>query len=437
MRLRNWLLAGVAVAVVAGGAGAWAVNLFPRALDPIAAIDTSSFSADDIETGRNLALLGDCSACHTVPGAQGLSGGFPLPTPFGTIYSTNITPDVETGIGTWSLEAFDRAMRDGIDRAGNHLYPAFPYDHFAGITEPDMAALYAFLMSEPAVQAEAKANDLPFPFSMRPILAGWKFLFHSPAPFEPNPDFTDEENRGAYLAQTLGHCSACHSPRNALGAVEWSKGMAGGEAEGWLVPPLGEHSISPVAWDLDSYANYLFDGWSEQHAVAAGPMTPVVDHLFEADEDDVFAIAAWLARITPEVDQATRDAQFKAVAALDVPANFDGKVEGDGVTDLIQQGAAVFRDSCVKCHKDRTAENQPLSLGLTYAVNAHEPTNLFNAVLQGVAPSSGSPNRKMEPVQLPSEELAALAAFVRWQFTDLPAWEGLPAKAEAARSAMH
>lgn len=435
--MKKWLLAGGAVVIAAGAGAAYVANVFPSAIAPIEAIDTASFSEEQLEKGELLAYLGDCSSCHKGSDGKSLSGGFGLPTPFGTIYATNITPDRETGIGTWSLDAFKRAMREGIRQDGAHLYPAFPYDHFDGTTDEDLAALYAHLMTQPAVNAPNKANEMPFPFGLRPILAGWKFLFHSPKTWTPNPEFNEEENRGKYIAETLGHCSSCHAPRNALGAVQWDKGLAGGEAEGWLVPPLGEHSVTPVAWDEDSYADYLFEGWSEHHAIGAGPMTEVVDNLYEAadlSEDDVYAIAVWLAKITPKVDDATRDAQIEAVLARDLPADFNGKVDGANVTPAIARGAEVFRDNCLKCHKERTSENQPISLGATFAVNAHLPTNLLNAVIQGVRAPAGSPQRKMEPVQLSDEDLAAVTEFVRFQFTDKAPWSDVAGAVKTARA---
>jgi len=424
---------GITVAITA----AYAANLLPGEIDPISQIDRAAFSDEQIELGENLARLGDCSTCHTLPGERAMSGGLGLPTPFGMIYSTNITPAPDTGIGTWSYAAFERAMREGIDREGVHLYPAFPYDHFAGTTDEDLDALYQFLMTQDPVEAEQVPNDLGFPFSFRPLLAGWKLLFHRPAPFTPNPDFTDEENRGAYLAETLGHCSACHSPRNALGAVRRSAFFAGGEAEGWLVPPLGEASISPLGWDSDDYADYLFDGWSANHGIAGGPMTAVVDNLYDADEDDVFAMAAWLARITPPVDEDARAARNLEIAALDLPESFDASLSGEDVSDEIRHGAQVFRDSCLKCHRERIAETQPNSLGLTYAVNAPEPTNVFNVVRHGIVPSFGSTARKMEAVALADADLVALAAFLRWQFTDLPAWENIAEQAAASAVQVH
>lgn len=429
------ILVGLAVVAVGLVGGAYAANVFPAAIAPMATIDQAGFSADRIERGENLVRIGDCAVCHVPPGGRAMSGGFGLPTPFGTIYSTNITPDPETGIGTWSYAAFDRAMRQGIARDGTHLYPAFPFDHFVGMTDDDMQAVYEYLMSQAPVVSEAKTNDLRFPFSVRPLLAGWKLLFHSRGAFVPDPDFTDEENRGAYLAETLGHCSGCHSPRNAFGAIRWSENLSGGEAEGWLAPPLGAGSISVAGWTLDDYADYLFDGWSESHTIAGGPMRGVVDSLYEADEDDVYAIAAWLARITPPVDEATRKARIEAATALDLSDTFDPALTGQDVSDDIRLGAQVFKDGCLRCHRQRVADSQPVSLGLVYAVNAPAPDNLFNAILHGIEAPAGALTRRMQAIDLSAQDLAAVGAFVRWHFTDRPAWDDLPGRAAAARAA--
>jgi nicotinate dehydrogenase subunit B len=174
------------------------------------------------------------------------AGGRPLETPFGIIYATNITPDVETGIGAWSYPAFERAMREGIHRDGRHLYPAFPYTHFARATDADLQALYAYLMAQVPARARTPENELKFPFNLRPLLAGWNALFHDKKSFQPNTTRSEIWNRGAYLVEGLGHCSACHSPRNALGAELRNAYLAGGFAEGWGAPARTSGSDAPI-----------------------------------------------------------------------------------------------------------------------------------------------------------------------------------------------
>src|SRR6478752_3564957 len=227
---RRGVLATVA-ALCAAVVGIGAAVLPWRAIAPIARPDASVYSAATIARGQQLAALGDCAVCHTAINGVLNAGGRPLETPFGIIYGTNITPDVETGIGAWSYPAFERAMREGVHRDGRQLYPAFPYTHFAKTTDADLQALYAYLMAQAPVRAENRENKLAFPFNIRPLMAGWNALFHKANTFQPDSAKSETWNRGAYLVEGLGHCSACHSPRNALGAENAKAYLAGGFAE--------------------------------------------------------------------------------------------------------------------------------------------------------------------------------------------------------------
>ena len=284
-----------AAALCAAAIGIGAAVLPWRAIAPIARPDASVYSAATIARGQQLAALGDCAVCHTSANGILNAGGRPLATPFGTIYTTNITPDVETGIGAWSYPAFERAMREGIHRDGRHLYPAFPYTHFAKTTDADLQALYAYLMAQPPVRAETPHNTLAFPFNLRPLMAGWNALFHKPGTFQPDPTKSEIWNRGAYLVEGLGHCGACHSPRNALGAEKANAYLAGGFAEGWEAPALTSLSQAPIPWSEDELFAYLRTGESRFHGVAAGPMAPVVKELAALPDQDIRAMAVYLA----------------------------------------------------------------------------------------------------------------------------------------------
>src|SRR4051812_7314799 len=246
-----------AAALCAAVVGVAAAVLPWRAIAPIARPDASVFSAATIERGKQLAALGDCAVCHTSANGVLNAGGRPIETPFGTIYSTNITPDAETGIGAWSYPAFERSMREGIHRDGRQLYPAFPYTHFAKVTDADLQALYAYLMVQAPVRAENPKTALAFPFNLRPLLAGWNALFHRPAVFEPDPAKSTSWNRGAYLIEGLGHCGACHSPRQLFGAEKAENYLAGGIAEGWEAPALTSLSRAPIPWSEDELFAYL------------------------------------------------------------------------------------------------------------------------------------------------------------------------------------
>jgi mono/diheme cytochrome c family protein len=270
MKTPTAIAVGIVATLVAIGAAAVASVWTPE----IAPIDPSRQARLDpelVRKGANLAALGDCNTCHTAPDGQDFAGGLPVPTPFGTIYSTNITPDPETGIGRWSEEAFRRAMREGVDREGRYLYPAFPYDHFTLVSDADDDALYAFLMIRKPAHATSPANGLPFPLNQRPVLVGWNLLFLRRGQFKPDPAHDDLWNRGAYLAEGIGHCGACHTPRNMFGAEKRNEAFAGGEAEGWRAFPINASSPAPIPWDADALYAYLRQGSHGLHGVAGGP----------------------------------------------------------------------------------------------------------------------------------------------------------------------
>src|SRR6202165_2246940 len=203
---KSRMIGSVLAALVTGGpVAAFAIAWRPA----IAAIDPpvpQSFDAALVKRGRDLAALGNCNDCHTVRGGKDFAGGLPVPTPFGTIYSSNITPDSDTGIGRWPEAAFRRAMRSGVNRAGQHLYPTFPYDHFTNVSDQDDQALYAYLMTRQPVHAPARENQLPFPLDRRPVIAGWKLLFLRSPTYRPDPAQSAELNRGAYLVEGLAAC---------------------------------------------------------------------------------------------------------------------------------------------------------------------------------------------------------------------------------------
>src|SRR5450830_365845 len=216
---RPWARVG---ALLAAGVGIGLGVLGWRpAIAPVqSAGGASVYNAATLERGRLLAAAGDCAVCHTAPGGAVNAGGRAMDTPFGRLYTSNLTPDPETGLGRWSFSAFQRAMREGLSRDGHHLYPAFPYTAFAKMSDDDLTALYAWLMSQPPVRAETPAPEMRFPFNQRWLMAGWNAIYHDPQPWQPEPTQSPEWNRGAYLVQGLGHCGACHTPRNALGAEQ-------------------------------------------------------------------------------------------------------------------------------------------------------------------------------------------------------------------------
>jgi nicotinate dehydrogenase subunit B len=387
-----------------------------RAIAPITRPDASVYSAATIARGAQLAALGDCAVCHTSENGIVNAGGRPIETPFGTIYSTNITPDEATGIGAWSYPAFERAMREGIHRDGRHLYPAFPYTHFAKASDADLQALYAYLMAQKPVQAKAPDNELRFPFSLRPLMAGWNALFHQAETFAPDPSKSDIWNRGAYLVEGLGHCGACHSPRHALQAEKANAYLAGGFAEGWEAPALTSLSQAPIPWNEDELLAYLRTGASRYHGVAAGPMAPVVKELAALPDPDIRAMAVYLASFseTPK-DQ-------PALAALATKLETSTRV-----TFAPSPGARLYLGACAVCHE---VGGLPLfgsrpSLALNSNLHSTQPDNLIQVILHGIAKPAFSDLGYMPAFKdsMSDAQIAELVSFLRKQFAPgKPAW---------------
>ena len=291
IRLRRVIVAALLTVAEAACAG----QEIPPEQPPVLA----SFSASAIANGATLAALGDCAVCHTAPDGSPYAGGQGIQTPFGTVYATNITPDPTTGIGQWTLDAFRRAMRDGIDREGRHLYPVLPYPHFIHATDDDIAAMYAFLMTREPVTRQAPKNHLTFPFNWRPLLAAWNAWFLRPGIWQPDAAHDAEWNRGAYLVDAIGHCGACHTPHNAAGAEQRGQTLAGGEAEGWFAPALATNSQAPVPWSVDALTGYLRTGFDAGHGAAAGPMALVTHQLAAVPDTDVRAMAVYIGSLMP------------------------------------------------------------------------------------------------------------------------------------------
>lgn len=437
MTVLRALCAVVVLGLVGFLAYAWQSEIAPQPPASRPALDPAL-----VEKGARLAAVGNCIACHTVPGKAAFAGGLALPTPFGTIYSTNITPDPETGLGLWSEAAFQRAMRKGVDREGRHLYPAFPYDHYTRVSAEDNRALYAFIMSRDPFKATPPENELPFPLNVRMILAGWKLLFLREGELPRDASKSDAWNRGAYLTEGLGHCGGCHTPRNALGAMDSKRHFAGGEAEGWQAYAINRQSPAPVPWDQDAMAHYLRHGWHQYHGVSRGPMAEVTGNLALLPDADVAAIATYVVDVmgTPSpqqiedgkkrIDAVSRHHSVVATAAAQAPT-------GDGGG---RSGAAIYAAACGTCHD--SGRPQPfggLSFTLSTAVNAPSPQNIVNVTLFGLPPADGEASAVMPGYAsvLSDRDMIALLNHLRAQFTDRPAWTGLEEMVRKTRSGEH
>ncbi|GEK48516.1 c-type cytochrome [Bisbaumannia pacifica] len=425
---RRWLKVAALTAVASTAAMAWP---WKGAIAPIQRPAANLYSAETIERGRLVAAAGDCAACHTAEGGRENAGGRAFETPFGTLYSTNLTPDEGTGIGRWSYAAFERAMRHGIGRDGRHLYPAFPYTAFAKISDADMQALYAYLMAQPAVSAEAPANALSFPFNMRPLLAGWNALYHDPRPFEPSPTQSDLYNRGAYLAEGLGHCSACHTPRNAMGAERRGEhALAGAMVDGWEAPPLNQLSRSPIPWSEAALYDYLRHGGSSLHGVASGPMAPVVAGLGELPEYDVRALAHYVA-VQMGAPAGDSDAISAEASALLAAAR-------SGPSDM-EEGERLFEGACAACHLDTgtpSFSSAKTSLALNTNLYSEHPDNVIQSILSGTHAEHvpGVGNMPSFADSFSDSQVATLTAYLRARFApDQAPWQDIASRVATIR----
>jgi mono/diheme cytochrome c family protein len=430
--------------VLAVGIGGFVIAAHEPALDPIAPPRHESFEPDLVRRGATLAAAGNCDVCHTAPGGREFAGGRALPTPLGTIYATNITPDAQTGIGNWSAAAFQRAMRSGIRRDGAYLYPAFPYDHFTLVSDDDDQALYAFLMTRTPVRATPPPNELPFPLNMRTVLFGWNLLFLRKGPFRADSGHDETWNRGAYLVEGLGHCGACHTPRNFLAAEKNDQRLSGGESEGWTAYALNAASPAPVPWTVETFENYLRHGFEQSHGVARGPMAEVADDLHAVPQQDIHAMAVYLAAQDEQAlqpaqiasrEQTLQNQRGKAVAASSGDsqasvAHTDGTTQAD-------TGASIYFSACAGCHEgSRAMPFGGIDLALSSGIAGPSPANLFNVVLYGLpaADSSRAPIMPGFAATMNDVQLAALARYLRAHFTEKAPWNDVEHVLREARN---
>lgn len=417
------LLAAIVVLTVVAFAIMWRPALAPQNTIP-------AFDNARIERGANLAHLGMCASCHTADLSRPFAGGKPMETPFGTVHSTNITPDRDTGIGAWSPDAFTRAMREGVSRDGHLLYPAFPYNHYVRMTQDDIDDLYAYFMTRPAIAAPARDNAMTFPFGFRPLVGFWNVLYLDDAPWRPDPRQSAEWNRGAYLADAVAHCAACHTPRTKLGGPDLKRQLDGGEAEDWYAPALNRHSPSPLPWTREALQAYLRTGMAEDHAVAGGPMQDVVMHLAQADAGDVAALAAWT------------HGHLSQAPARTTPAQQDGPLPQPAADDpelpRMRLGYELYANSCARCHDVGRAPSSGAALPLQKAIALYDPDprSLIHIVDAGILPPDGEAGRWMPGFKaiLTDEQAGALAAYLRKYGAGQPAWPELDEQVSKARA---
>ncbi|WEK51997.1 MAG: cytochrome c [Candidatus Kaistia colombiensis] len=344
--------------------------------------------ADTIARGKYLAIASDCTACHTLPGSKPMAGGLPIETPIGAIIATNITPSKTAGIGDYTLEQFSAALRKGIRRDGQMLYPAMPYTAYAKLSDEDVAALYAYFMNsvEPVDQKPVETK-LPLPFNIRLSMAAWNLLFLDGKPFTPDASQSAEWNRGAYLVRGPAHCGACHTPRNLLMAEQASKELAGGDVGFWNAPNVTSDANSGIGgWSIDELVAYMRDGHAAAKAQAGGPMAEAVENSLRFLTDpDLRAIAIYL-KSTPAIhDPAdTRPAymwggpfdDLASIRGVPLPRDRDS-----------WSGAQIYDAHCATCHQDKgqgSFDGKLPSLLHNTALGTTNTNNVVAVILQGL-----------------------------------------------------
>lgn len=355
-----------------------------------------------IERGRYLTVLGDCAACHTVPGSdQPFAGGRPIETPFGMVVSSNITPDRETGIGAWTDEEFVSSLTNGTGRNGTHLYPAMPYTYFATLTRQDALAIRLYLNTIAPVRNTVRSNQLPFPFSVRAAMVVWNAMFFTPGAFQPVAGKSAEWNRGAYLVEGLMHCGMCHTPKNMFGGDELSRRLQGYALQGWFAPNITNDNRRGLGgWSIEDIVSYLKTGHS-QTAAASGPMSEEVsDSSTKVADADLRAVAVYLK------DQPGQGHENDAPAAIDEA--------------VMKTGAAIYADECSACHTPKGTGIPGLFPALrgSASVQSGQPTSVVHVILRGArsAATDAAPTAPAMPSfswLLNDREVAAVATYVR------------------------
>lgn len=374
---------------------ALAASLAPQML---AAQDTSFAQ---VERGRYLAVLGDCTACHTVPGKGAFAGGVPIETPFGRLVGPNITPDRETGIGSWTEADFQKAMSEGIGKGGVHLYGAMPFTAYTKVTAADNAAILAYLRTVEPVHNTVEPNQLPFPFNIRTALIGWNMLNFTKGEYVPDVAHDAQWNRGAYIVQGLGHCGTCHTPKNIMGGDKEGQFLKGAVVDGWLAPDItGDKTQGIGKWSVDQIRQYLKTGTNE-YDIASGPMAEVVKNSSQYWTDaDLTAVATYLKSLEPATPMTRPPLRADAPEML--------------------AGQALYEVRCAACHMGNGAGIDRLFPKLANAplVSNADATSLIRVVLAGSR--AGTTDARPTGPAMPSfartlsdEDVAQILTYVR------------------------
>ena len=394
MKFRSWLLRLLLLSLLPG---------------PAAQAQEKRGPAGDntVQRGEYLARAGDCIACHTAPEGRIFAGGRAMLTPFGTLYSSNITPDAETGIGKWSTDDFYRTMHNGRFPNGGLIYPAMPFASYTTVTRADSDAIFAYLKTIPPVNQKNRPQDLRFPYDNRQLLLGWRTLFFTEGEYKPDPNKSAEWNRGAYLVEGLGHCGMCHTPINALGGTSQSEAFKGGliPMQNWYAPSLTSNKEAGLGdWSLGDIADLLRTGVSARGAVY-GPMAEVVyNSLQYLNDADIRAMAVYL----------------KGLAGGSPPASASSRIPSDESSLLMSLGKSVYDSRCATCHGPDGAGKPPNypPLAGNQSIQMSSAVNAIRMVLIGGFPPGTELNPTpigMPPfaLTLSDNEVAAVVSYIR------------------------
>lgn len=361
---------------------------------PLCAQDADPAKPTAVQQGEYLARAGDCTSCHTAQKDQPFAGGFRLDTPFGYLLSPNITPDKQTGIGNWSADDLYRTLHDGVNKHGQYLFPAMPYTSYTKVTRADSDAIYAYLMSLPAVSNAVQVNHLDFPFNVRLSMLGWNELYFDKGTFQADSKQNDAWNRGAYLVEGLGHCSECHSPRNLLGGIEQKKAFSGAVIDGWFALNLTDSLKTGLGnWSTADIASYLKTGADKGKSTSLGPMAEVVHNsLSFMTDSDLQAMAEYLKALPPS-----------------------SRMSPDYKPDTtLKAGATLYVDNCSGCHQAQGSGMPGVfpPLAGNGVVLAADPNDILKVALFGIPVQDGY-------IAMPAfghlsdQQIADLANYVR------------------------
>lgn len=396
-----------------------------------AAPDSSKL--DLIKQGEYLSKASDCEVCHTSPGGTTFAGGLAFKTPFGVIYSSNITPDKTTGIGNWTEQQFSNALKHGIRADGQNLYPAMPYTSYSKLTDADIHAMYAYFMSLPGVNHNPPENEMGFPYNQRLALKGWNLINFHYKPFEEDPGQSAEWNRGKYVATALGHCEECHTPRNlAMGLSD--KAYAGAMVDGWEAFNISSDKESGIGnWSHDDLMQYLRTGALPGKATTGGGMADVISHSLRfLTPEDMSALATYIKSV-PAQQTSSRN---RSGAGQNAQSDITQEVRGMPIDDASPSGAVLFNGNCASCHGTAgqgIGENKYYpSLSQNSVVGSDKPNNLVQVILHGVDRVNGAGEHIVMPgfgENLTDAQIATLTNYVRNQFGN----QGEPVDAAAVK----